>query len=132
MWAITHVTSGTVVTNYKGSLFYSEREARLFLRKTKRLLNVLRTIYLFDDYCEMKATRYQGPLFFLGAKPGKNNYLKFRFYRNQEKHDACEESTRKLLMHFGNNLKLIPNDKITAFYNQIKQAHLYFIIHRVN
>ena len=132
MWAITHVTSGTLITNYNGSLFYSEKEARHFLLQVKRLLDTLRTIYKFDAVCEMKATRYNGPLFFLGAKPGKDNYLKVRFFVNQRRHDACEEETKRMLIHFGLTLNLIPDNKITPFYEQINKAYLYFIIHRVN
>jgi hypothetical protein len=133
MWAITHVPTGTLVPDYNGSLFYSEQEARNFLLKTKRLLKRLSTIYYFDDTFEIRASRQYYPMFCLGAKPfGKTNFCKFRFYCNQKRHDACEEQTRQMINHYAEKLQLIPGNKVTAFYHQIKQAHLYFTIHRVN
>jgi hypothetical protein len=136
MWAITHVPTGTLVTNFNGSLFYSRKEAHRFLLQIKRLLQTLGTIYYIDEHCVIKSTPYLKPitpLFFMGAKPtGANNFTKFRFYCNQKRHNACEERTRRMLEHFGEKLKLIPENKILPFYNQIKQAHLYFTIHRVN
>lgn len=136
MWVITHVETGAILTNYDGSKFYSAKEAHKFLLQARRRLTKLATIYYMRPSAIMKVSRH-GVSSFNGLKPFGNphttfyNYLKVRFYVNQKRYDAMEESLVPIFDFYSKHGLLI-SGKIYDLYTQLKRANLYFIIHKVN
>lgn len=137
MWAITHIPSGELLTNFNGKVFYSESEARRFLRKLRRTLKIILSPYDGDaiatvDVGPLHPCKFSAKHKWLNRKSNFYVYRNNRFYYAMNRERVYGEDYNRVIDYIFKKHFFVGSRSLREATSLLEKANLYFVIHRVN
>lgn len=137
MWAITHIPTGTVLKNFDGTLFYSEKEARKFFRQLRNRLKKLASLYVESTLVYSKTGLTDVHVYGIlrcaaNRRTHFDLYRNVRFYRATLYEKLNSYACNRILFYCFKTHNLAPTLTCSELLNVLTHFNTYFVIHRVN